>query len=49
MEKERQAMEKLNLKVEEFDQKFLEEYKDEEPQESPVPEDNVDDEESDDF
>lgn len=45
IEKERHAMEKLNVKVEEFDQKFLEEYKDEEPLDSPEP----DDEESDDF
>jgi len=47
IEKERHSMEKLNAQVEEFDQKFLEEYKDEEPQDSENPEDN--DEESDDF
>jgi len=46
IEKERQSMDKLNVQVEQFDQKFLEEYKDEEPLDSENPED---DEESDDF
>lgn len=40
IDKERQAMDKLNVKVEEFDQKFLDEYK---------TEDALNDEESDDF
>jgi hypothetical protein len=48
IEKERHTMEKLNTKAEEFDQKFLEEYKDEEPLD-PEPGDDQDDEESDDF
>jgi hypothetical protein len=46
IEKEQQSLEKLNCQVEEFDQKFLEEYKDEEPLE---PEDYDPNEESDDF
>jgi hypothetical protein len=47
IEKEQRAMEKLNTQVEEFDQKFLEEHKDEEPLD---PEPSYDDdEESDDF
>ena len=48
IEKERKSMDKLNVQVEEFDQKFLEEYKDEEPLD-PEPGDDGDDEESDDF
>jgi len=48
IEKERYAMEKLNAQVEEFDQKFLEEHKDEEPLD-PEPGDYDPNEESDDF
>lgn len=44
IEKERQSMDKLHVQVEQFDQKFLEEYKEEEPQD-PL----MEDEESDDF
>jgi hypothetical protein len=50
IEKERQSLDKLSVKVEEFDQKFLEEYKDEEPLDSTDSDDEEpDDEESDDF
>jgi hypothetical protein len=48
IEKERRSLDKLGSKVEEFDQKFLEEYKDEEPLD-PEPGDFDPDEESDDF
>ena len=47
IERERKSLDKLGNKVEEFDQKFLEEYKDEESLDSP--ELDEDDEESDDF
>jgi hypothetical protein len=48
IEKEKQSLDKLNMDVEEFDQKFIEEYKDEEPLESD-PADYDPNEESDDF
>ena len=48
IERERHAMDKLSVQVDEFDQKFLEEHKDEEPLD-PEPGDYDPNEESDDF
>lgn len=47
IEKEKQSLDKLSVKVDEFDQKFLEEYKDEVPQQN-QPDEVIIDEESDD-